>query len=253
MFLSNTVTILVAAAPALDWSVQRHLVRRAHRVAVRSQSKRKLGRVLPSAELLAAGQRLAFDIALEDHNPLSAALCVRDGAMIALLALLPMRRRSFSELRLGHSVLVGSEDILISLSSELTKNGLPWESPVPKAAAIILRRYIDETRPWLLARGRQGHSALWVGRRGQPIKDAAIALRISIGTTKTTGISVSPHLFRDAAATTLSRLSPENAQLIRPLLAHSGFGTAERHYIQAQGIETGRDYAALLADLMEDK
>jgi hypothetical protein len=47
----------------------------------------------------------------------------------------------------------------------------------------------------------------------------------------------------------LARQSPGDARLIRPLLAHSSFETAERHYIQAQGIETGRDFAAVVARL----
>ncbi|MDQ3149416.1 MAG: hypothetical protein M3Q38_05770, partial [Chloroflexota bacterium] len=47
------------------------------------------------------------------------------------------------------------------------------------------------------------------------------------------GVSITPHLFRDAAATSLSRLSPQDAMLIRPLLGHSSFRTAERHYIHA--------------------
>ena len=61
-----------------------------------------------------------------------------------------------------------------------------------------------------------------------------------------------PHSFRDAAATTSSRASSDAARLIRPVLAHATYATAERHYIHAQGIEAGRDYAALLARLKEE-
>jgi integrase len=61
------------------------------------------------------------------------------------------------------------------------------------------------------------------------------------------------HLFRDAAATTLARILPESARLIRPVLAHSGFQTAERHYIHAQTIEAGRDYAAVVQRLKKGR
>lgn len=252
--IARTVAVLSAAEPERDWSVHRHVVRRSDWIARHGHSTRKTGRILPSGDLLEAGERLASVLAEEAPTDLSEALSIRDGAMVALLALLPMRRRSFAELALGRSVLVGKDRIQIALSPEMTKNGLPWESPVPEAAAVILRRYLNDVRPWLMQRrGLKRHDMLWVGRCGEPIKHAAVALRVSTATTKTVGVRVSPHLFRDAAATTLSRLSPENARLIRPLLAHSGFGTAERHYIQAQGIETGRDYAAVLAGLMEDE
>lgn len=68
-------------------------------------------------------------------------------------------------------------------------------------------------------------------------------------TEKLTGVRVSPHLFRDTAATTLARSSPDAARLIKPVLAHASGGTAERHYIQANSIEAGRDYADVISRL----
>ena len=56
----------------------------------------------------------------------------------------------------------------------------------------------------------------------------------------------------DCAATTLARRSPDAARLIRPILAHSNFLTAEQHYNHAQAIETGRDYAGLLSMLKKE-
>jgi integrase/recombinase XerD len=248
----RTVRILSASAPELDWSVQRHLLHRLDRAARNSHSKRKIGRVLPSHTLLAAGQTMASTVAQDQTTVLAASLALRDGAMVALLSLLPMRLRSLTELQLAVSVHVTSGQILITLSPEMTKNGRTWEAAVPAAAAEILRRYMDVARPWLVTRGGQNHGALWVGCRGEPMKASAIAKRVSMATSKMTGIRVSPHIFRDSAASTLARRSPQNARLIRPLLAHASFGTAERHYVQAQGIETGRDYAAVLARLMEE-
>lgn len=61
------------------------------------------------------------------------------------------------------------------------------------------------------------------------------------------------HAEDSAAATTLSRLSPESARLIGPVLAHSGSRTAERHYIHAQTIEPGRDYAAVVQRLKKGR
>ncbi len=54
-------------------------------------------------------------------------------------------------------------------------------------------------------------------------------------------------------ATALTRLSPESARLIRPVLAHSGFRTAEQHYIHAQTIDAGRDYAAVVQRLKKGR
>lgn len=85
------------------------------------------------------------------------------------------------------------------------------------------------------------------------MKQDYIGSRIGDLTLKLTGKRVSPHLFRDCAATTLARLSPESARLIRPVLSHSGFRTAERHYIHAQTIDAGRDYAAVVQRLKKGR
>ena len=70
-------------------------------------------------------------------------------------------------------------------------------------------------------------------------------------TLRLTGKRIPPHFFRDAAATTLTRESPEAARLIGPILGHTATGTAERHYIQARSIEAARDYADVLRRLRQ--
>jgi hypothetical protein len=67
------------------------------------------------------------------------------------------------------------------------------------------------------------------------------------------GFGTSRHLFRDCAATTLARLSTESARLIHTVLAHSGFWAAGRHYIHAQTIDAGRDYAAVVRRLKKGR
>jgi integrase len=177
----------------------------------------------------------------------------RDGMMIALLALLPIRRRAFCELALGQSVHITEDEIMISLSEDMTKTGVPWEAAVPDQVAPALRRYITDVRPSLLARGGTGHNILWVGKRGEIMGQDYIGARIGDVTLKTTGKRIPPHFFRDAAATTLSRISPESARLIAPVLAHSRSRTAERHYIHATTIEAGRDYAAVVQRLKKGR
>jgi hypothetical protein len=135
----------------------------------------------------------------------------------------------------------------------MTKTGVQWEAIVPPQAEPVLRRYIEDVRPFLIARGHLTHNVLWVGKKGEIIGQIYIGTRIGTLTKNLTGQRVPPHFFRDAAATTLARMSPESARLIPPVLAHSGFRTAERHYIHAQTIDAGRDYASLLRRLKGDR
>lgn len=253
MFVDGVLRILRAAAPDSDWTAQLRLKASLKREAGTGDRDRKAGRILSSAVLLKAGMELATNHAETAGTPLQSMKHVRDGAMIAMLALMPMRRRAFAGLRISHSVLVAKDEILIALPEELTKSCQPWEAVVPDQIDPLLRRYLNEARPMFMARGNQDHDILWVGERGTIYNESYLGCRIAKCTKKTTGVRVPPHFFRDAAATTLARTSPKSARLIRPILAHSGFGTAERHYIHAQTIEAGRDYATLVSKMKKGK
>lgn len=249
MFVDGVLRVLQGVEPERDWKAQRRLLAVLKRAAGRGDPKRKHGRVLSSGVLLKAGLDLAGPMADEASTPLNAMMKRRDGAMIALLSLLPMRRRSFCELTLGQSILISDSAILICLSEEMTKTGVPWEVAVPPQVEPLLRRYISEVRPALMARGKRRHDRLWVCKKGEMFEENYLGQRIGGLTLSLTGKRIPPHFFRDAAATTLARMSPEAARLIRPVLAHSGFRTAERHYIHAQTIEAGRDYADVVKKL----
>jgi integrase/recombinase XerD len=247
IFVGTTLRVLRAAAPERNWGHHRQLEASLRLAAGRGNPARKRGRVLSSAVLLEAGVKLASLQADIAKTEFSSAKRRRDGTMVGMLALMPMRRRAFAGLRLGHSLHITQNEILVALSGEMTKNGLPWEAPVPSQVTHLLRRYLSETRPWFMARGGQHHDYLWVDDRGAPYFNLnRFGKKITAITTEITGARVPPHFFRDAAATTLARMSPEAARLIRPLLAHSRLETAERHYIQAGSVEAGRDYAAVI-------
>lgn len=253
MFVDGVLRVLRAADPDMDWTMPLRLLAGLKRAAGRGDPTRKQGRILSSKVLLKAGLAYTNTDAKAVPNTLKRMICHRDGMMIALLALLPIRRRSFCELELNKSVHLTEDEIMVSLSEDMTKTGVPWEAAVPPQIDLLLRHYIADVRPALLARGCQAHNVLWVGKRGEIMNQDYIGSRIGDVTLRLTGKRVSPHLFRDCAATTLARLSPESARLIRPVLAHSGFRTAERHYIHAQTIDAGRDYAAIVQRLKKGR
>jgi integrase len=220
------------------------------RIEVRDwESPRKQGRVVSGAVVLAAAMELSGQKAEAATTPLRAAVIRRDATMIAFLTMLPIRLRALSELMLGQSVTVSPSQIKIALSADMTKNGMPWESTVPKPMDAILRAYLNETRPWLMLRTGARHDSLWVTDRGSPLAYGQIKNRIPEVTGREFDIKISPHLFRDIAVTTLVREAPEYARLTRPLLAHASYGIVERHYNHARAIEAGRDFAAVIDGL----
>lgn len=246
MFVDGVYRVVTAAAPDMDWSRHKRLLAVLKRLAKGGTPERKRGRILSSRVLLKAGLDLAGRQAQATQNALQRALKQRDGTMVAFLAMMPIRLRALHELSLGKSVYVSPERITIDLSADMTKTGVPWEADISEPAATIFRKYLTEARPFLMARGQQVHDRLWVEKKGAPMQKSTLRLRIAETTHKQTGIRIPPHFFRDSAATTLARENTVASRLIRPILAHSGFETAEKHYIQAKMLDAGRAFTALL-------
>lgn len=242
MFVEGVIRVLSKAEPDADWSRHKKLVAALKRLAGRGDPARKRGRILSSRVLLKAGMDLSGPDADNTSNALQRALKRRDGAMLALLAMMPMRARAFSSLEIGTSLIVRPEGFTIALTEDMTKTGVPWEADVPEPVASALRAYLDLARPFLLARNNHAHDMLWAEKKGAPMLYNTVRLRIAKKTTDKTGIRVPPHFFRDAAATTLTRESAQAARLIRPILAHSSFETAEKHYIHAQSLDASRAF-----------
>lgn len=249
MFVDGVLRILCAAAPRNDWSRQRRLRAGLKQSAGRGDRRRKQGRVLSTQALLDVGVSLATEQSLAASTRLEAMIRLRDGAMVSLLALMPMRRRAFTGLEIGRSLCVTEGGYRIALAEDVMKSGVPWEADVPEQLVPVLQRYLAEARPFFLARGGADHNMVWVTKKGLPLDENYLGQRIAHITLRETGKRVPPHFFRDAAATTLARSSPQAARLIRPILAHSGFETATRHYNHARTIEAGRDYAEVLSAL----
>lgn len=249
MYIGGVLRVLRAARPEADWSGHVRVLAHLKRQAGSGDRSRKFGRVLDSRDLFDVGVQYATAPFKPRPTRREEAHRFQTGTMIAMLALIPLRSRTFRNLRLGSSVLVGEGGIELCVPGEMMKSGLPWEAAVPDALLPLLKRYIGEVRPWLMRRKAKSHDFLWVTDQGDPFQNGYIGVRIALAVKEATGVRVSPHLFRDSAATTAAHHSPESARLIRPLLAHSGFETAEKHYIHAGSIEAGRDYASLIRNI----
>lgn len=123
-YIDGVMRIVSAAAPEGDWSAHNALRSRLKSLAGRGRQTRKKGRILSSAVLLDAGLTLA----LHTHDTASSlfrATQIRDGAIIALLALMPIRRRALANLRIGESVFCVEGTMTIALPADLTKSGAP--------------------------------------------------------------------------------------------------------------------------------
>ena len=213
-----------------DWLTQRYRTLRAN---VRP-AREKLSRLKPIDELVALGERLMEEAdSASDWSAKRRAVAYRDGLMIALLTYRPIRCKNLAMMRIGrHLVKVrGSWQILFV--AEETKSHVPYEAILPSALAPRLERYLDVHRP-VLIRGEQAENqatvlpahpeldALWVSELGTQLNIGILTNRIVVRTKAAFGRSISPHLFRDCAATSIAVDNPKQIGDASLVLGYGG-------------------------------
>ena len=90
--------------------------------------------------------------------------------------------------------------------------------------------------------------AVWISQDGSPMSQEGLSGRIELRTRAAFGKAMNPHLFRDAAATTMATADPGNVRVAAPVLGHRTFAPTERHYIQATGLQAQAGYLKVIKE-----
>jgi integrase len=161
---------------------------------------------------------------------------VRNGLMVALLGLCPIRLKNFAALEIGRSFVEIKGRWWIVLAASETKENRPDEQPINELLAPAIDRHLNQHRP-VLARIDNPSSALWLSSNdGAPMSYAAVESVIKTTTLATVGIDVSPHLFRAAGASTVATHGGHNPHLASALLHHTHPSVTNAHYNRATSL-----------------
>ena len=227
--------------PNRDWSFINRL---AAKIRARHKPARSKKHLKLSDELVELGFNL-MDRARAEEG-LKAAILYRDGLLIVLTAHAPFRRRNLTAMALDQNLVVVNGVYLLIFDEAETKTGNAQELYVPQELIEPIDIYLRVHRPLLAVQeGRWAKpvtNEVWVSSDGSPMTQMAIYDRIRLHTGEAFGIPMNPHLFRDAAATTLAIHDPQHVRIAAPLLGHRTFATTERYYQQATAMEAHRDY-----------
>jgi integrase len=244
---------LSMAIRAMDPSADRTLlIRIVSRLSLRAKSVRDIGgNLLPPKQLVAIGQSL-MDQA--ENSPARSgwrrASLYRDGLLMNFLALCPLRPGAVSELQIGEHVMIDGTSVTVHLPPADRKKRRPENVPLTAELARRMLRYITHYRPMLPVPDRKHAHALWISRNGQPLSCDAISKRVKERIGRRTGKRFTAHMFRHASATFIVDAAPERAPMIVGVLGHSGFRTAQRHYIKGQQHTAMRTYQKAALDLV---
>ncbi|MET0527724.1 MAG: hypothetical protein ABW003_05155 [Microvirga sp.] len=186
--------------------------------------------------ILRAGKKYFKNAVKSTHlPPLIRARLARNGLMVALLAAKPMRHKNFSDLRLEASFRRIENRWWIVLEGTDTKNKRVDEGEIPEYLEPLLRRYLEEFRPILLAAGREDATTttiemLWIAQTGALLSYSAVACAIRDTTFETLGVRLTPHAFRRAAKATEPFLPACNPGILAGVLHHTHSSVSDRYY-----------------------
>lgn len=132
----------------------------------RARPREKFSRLVGSEELVEAGLVLMQEAREGKSRSAAQARTFRNGLIIALLAVCPIRVGSFASLTLGRSFLRIGDGWWIRLAANETKSGRPDERPAPGFLTSCVDEYLSTYRPILVRRSGRAGEGWWRGLTG---------------------------------------------------------------------------------------
>lgn len=232
--------------PENKWS---WLLNISNRIKARAKAKPKRHHLVTSEKLYRLGMEL-MDDALASGKPATSwrvQTAYRDGLMIALLALIPLRRRTLAALRIGKQLVKCGEHWVLDIPAEDVKTKRPLDYSIALELSRRIDIYLDQIRSKTAGAGT--HDYLWASSRGGSLGGHAIYTAVARRARKALGFPINLHRFRHAAATLWSVQDPANVRGAKDLLGHASFAPTEKYYIMSQSRLAGRALARAIGNV----
>jgi len=234
--------------PTSDWS---WLLAIAKRIEAQAPPRFERHHLVTSDRLYALGIELmdrATAGAVGLTGPTKAqAFDYRDGLIIALLALIPLRRRTLAALRIGKQLVKCGQFWSLDIPAEDTKTRRALDYPVSPELSARIDVYLSKFRRRIP--GADRHDGLWASNQACRMDHGSIYDAVCRRTKTAFDFPVNLHRFRHAAATLWSTQDPANVRGVKDLLGQASFQTTEKHYIMSQSRLAGRALAQAVSML----
>lgn len=216
------------------------------------QARPKFGRFVLTERLVEAGLTLTKEAERSSKMPaISTARQFRNGLMVAMLAMHPIRLKNFAALELGRSLISIDGRWWIILSDFETKERRPDERPIDELLLPLVDRYVLQYRTLLECRGKKS-AAMWLGTTGNAMTYSGVEATITETTRQTVGIAMAPHMFRTAAASSAAVNDGANLNLGSAILNHRDQKTTEQHYRATSSLHAGKKFQEMIRRIASD-
>ncbi len=230
-------------APRQDWAWLKSVQRRIHAAAIPLD---RLDQLQPPSKTLHLGLSMMDEARAQDPDPHHLHdLRYRDGLVIALVSLWPIRRRSIASITVSRHLIREGDQLRINLFPEDTKAHRAETFLVPDLLRPYLEHYLSVTRLGLLRHHR--HDALWVSQRGTRLTADAVYQIARRNVRNDFGVPMGLHDFRRAAGTFLAIDTPEMIGIIPAVLQHTNPDMSDRHYKLAGSARASQRYTGAIA------
>lgn len=192
--------------------------------------------------------------AARDHNHRHVRAAVLAGVAVAIriLTLAPIRVGNLARIRIGENLIrpAGpSGPWWIVFPDYDVKNRQPLEYELDVTATALIDRYLVEFRP-ALQRGRRS-DWLFPGEEGDCKGPTTLSEQITDRVFTATGMRITAHQFRHAAAAIFLKHRPGEYELVRRLLGHRSIATTTRFYAGLESLQATRIVGAELRDRLD--
>jgi integrase len=186
---------------------------------------------------------------LNDHAPVKAALTAQLAVAIALLTVAPVRLGNLGRIRLEENLTrpggLGAPYCLVFPDYDV-KNRVELAFPLDQRLTALLNEYIHDFRPALV----RGSNELWLfpGESAAHKSLSTLGTQITDRIYKATGIRITVHQFRHAAAAIFLRHHPGEYETVRRILAHRNIQTTIRFYCELETTQATERFGEIIAE-----
>jgi len=209
---------------------------------VRAQSNRKndlTPRMRPLRDVLNLGlDFMSRADAGESKTAVDQAVLFRDGMMIALWVLRPLRIANLGAIEIGKSLRREGMGHRLEFAADQMKGRRSFTCAWPNSLEEALQRYLEVYRPVLLAAkgAPKSSTAFWISYRATEMTPLSVGQAIRIRTRRAFGVEMGPHIMRHIVGTAMAEEYPEYVTDVAAMLGHSNLETSQKYYIHARGV-----------------
>jgi integrase/recombinase XerD len=231
-------------APTGEWAWLRSVT---SRLGCQARPQDRFDRLVPPLQTLNYGIDLmdaALTLPPSGHKQRE--IQYRDGLLLALLTIWPIRRRGLAALTVSRHLEFDDAGVNILLYPIDTKPRRAESIRLPEQLLPYFMRYLKEIRPVLLRQGN--HDGFWASYHGPALNAGRLYQIVRSRMIAKFGKDMCLHDFRRAASTFLAMEAPEMVGLIPGVLQHASPEVGEQHYNLSRSMQAGQRFAAHLAN-----